>query len=103
MDLFGVGSLEEFQGLHEGWVKEALKSEGWRERQPQWTESIAVGSEGFIRETKERLGAKAMWREVVGASGTYELRESLTSYGHDFGPKNIDLRSANAFFWDISP
>ena len=80
----------------------ALKKGGWRNRQPQWTESLAVGSEGFVRETKERLGAKALWRGVVGMNGPYELRESLTSYGHDFGPKNIDLRSENAFFWDIS-
>jgi hypothetical protein len=102
MDLFGVGSKEEFQGVYRGWVTEALEKEGWRKRQSQWTESIAVGSEGFVRETKERLGARAMWREVVGANGTYELRESSTPYGDDFGPKNIDLRSENAFFWDIS-
>jgi len=88
--------------VHRGWVTEALEKQGWQKRQPQWTESIAVGSEGFVRETKERLGAKAMWREVVGVNGTYELRESLTSYEDDFGPKNIDLRPENAFFWDIS-
>jgi hypothetical protein len=37
----------------------------------------------------------------VGASGTYELRESVAPYEADFGPKNIDLRPENAFFWDI--
>ena len=88
--------------MHGSWVTEALENQGWRNRQPQWTESIAVGSEGFIREAKERLGAKARWREVVGGNGTYELRESLTSYENDFGPRNIDLRPENAFYWDIS-
>jgi hypothetical protein len=92
MDLFGIRSMEEFKGLHRGWVTEALEKQGWRKRQPQWMESIAVGGEGFVRETKERLGAKAMWREVVGENGTYELRESLTSYEDDFGPKNVGLR-----------
>jgi len=92
MDLFGIRSMEEFKGVHRGWVTEALEKQGWRKRQPQWTESIAVGGEGFVRETKERLGAKAMWREVVGENGTYELRESLTSYEDDFGPKNLGLR-----------
>jgi putative transposase len=102
MDLFGGRSMEEFKGVYRGWVKEALEKQGWRNRQPQWTESIAVGSKGFVRETKERLGAKAMWRGVVGENGTYELRESLTSYEGDFGPKNVDLRLKNAFYWDIS-
>ena len=92
MDLFGVRSMEEFKGVHRGWVTEALEKQGWRNRQPQWTESIAVGSEGFVRETKERLGAKAMWREVVGENGSYELRESLTSYEDDFGPKNVEFK-----------
>ena len=42
---------------------------------------------------------------VAGSSrekGTYELRESLVSYEADFGPKNIDLRPENTFFWGIS-
>ena len=66
MDLFGSQILEEYKGVQGGWVTEALEKEGWRKRQPQWTESIAVGSEGFVREPKERLGTKAIWREVVG-------------------------------------
>ena len=40
------------------WVMEALEKQGWRKRQAQWTELIAVGRESFVRETKERLGAK---------------------------------------------
>ncbi|MBU1209066.1 MAG: transposase [Proteobacteria bacterium] len=102
MDLFGIRSMEEIKGVYSGWVNEALEKQRYRERQPQWTESIAVGREGFVRETKERLGTKAMWREVVGANGSYELREPLTSYEDDFGPENVDLRLENAFYWDIS-
>ena len=102
MDLFGVRSMKEFKGVHRGWVTEALEKQGRRNRQPQWTEIIAVGSEGFVRETRERLGAKAMWREVEGENGAYELRESLTSYKGDFGPKNVDLRLKNAFYWNTS-
>jgi hypothetical protein len=54
------------------------------------------------RPLRHLLGTKAMWREVVGANGSYELREPLTSYEDDFGPKNVDLRLENAFYWDIS-
>jgi len=66
------------------------------------TEQVLLLPTGFVRETKERLGTKAMWREVVGAKGSYELRESLTSYEAGFGTKNVDLRPENAFYWDIS-
>jgi hypothetical protein len=51
---------------------------------------------------ERQLGTRAMWREVVGANGSYELRESLTSYEDDFGPKKVDLTLENAFYWNIS-
>ena len=54
-------------------MEDALERGSQRERKPRWTESIAVGSEGFVRETKEKLGIKAMGREVIGADGSYEL------------------------------
>ena len=46
--------------------EEAMERQG-REREPRWTESIAVGNEVFVRETKEKLGIRAMGREVIGA------------------------------------
>lgn len=84
---------------------EALEKEKYRERQPWWTESIAVGSEGFVRDMREKLGPRAIWREIVGANGIYELREPINScgsYGADFGHKKVGLRQKTPFFWDIS-
>jgi hypothetical protein len=100
-NLFNIGSLDELKRTYTGWVKETLEGQG-RARQPRWTESIAVGSEAFIRETKEKLGIKAMGREVIGASGSYELREPEIPYEAHFSPENDDLRQENAFFWDES-
>ena len=51
---------------------------------------------------KEKLGAKALWREIVESNGSYELREPIVSYEADLGPKNDDLSQKNTFFWDIS-
>jgi len=34
------------------------------------TESIAVGNEGFVRDTKEKFGIKAMGRGVIGEVGS---------------------------------
>jgi putative transposase len=78
-----------------------LEKQG-RERQPQWTESIAIGAEAFVRDTKEKLGIRAMGREVIGAGEFYELREPEISYGANFGHENDDLRQENTYFWDIS-
>ena len=64
-------------------------------------ESIAVGNECFIRDVKEKLGLKAMWREIVGANGSYELREPTAAYDLVFDAPNGDLKQKNAFFWDI--
>jgi len=74
----------------------------YREREWRWTESIAVGNEGFVRDGKEKLGPKAMWREMAGANGSYELREPAVAYEAVFDTQNEDLRQKNTFFWDIS-
>ncbi|MFB3887384.1 MAG: hypothetical protein ACE144_19360 [Thermodesulfobacteriota bacterium] len=50
----------------------------------------------------ERLGIKAVGREVMGKEGVYELREANVPYGANFGHENGDLRQENAFFWDES-
>jgi hypothetical protein len=100
--LFGVGSMDEFKEAYRDLVSESLQKEKYREHQSWWSESIAFGSEGFVREVKEKLGARAMWREIAGANGSYELREPPTAYEAVFDAKNVDLRQKNAFFWDIS-
>ena len=56
--------------------------------------------EGFVREVKGKLGPKSMWREVAGATGSYELREPASAYKAVFEAQNGDLRGENALFWD---
>ena len=99
MELFDTKSMDELKKTYGGFVEEALQKKG-RERDGRWSESIAVGSEAFVRDTKERLGIKAVGREVMGDGGSYELRESEVSYEANFSPENGHLRQENAFFWD---
>ena len=96
-----MGSMDELRKTYRDWVEEALEKKG-RERQPQWTESIAIGAEAFVRETKERLGIRAMGREVIGTNEYYELREPETSYKADFGQENDGLSQENRYFVDLS-
>ena len=85
------------------WLFEAKKRFGTsRRREPRWTESIAVGSETFVEDTKERLGVRAMGRQVIGGDGIYELRDSGSPYEPDFGHGNIVLSPKNAYSWDLS-
>jgi len=101
MDLLNTKSMDELRKNYRGFVEEALQMQG-RERESRWTEGIAVGCEAFVRDTKERLGIKAVGRQVVGDNGSYELREPEVSYETNFGPENDGLRQENAFYWDKS-
>jgi hypothetical protein len=93
--------MDELRKTYRDWVQEFLAKQG-RERQPRWTESIAIGAEAFVRETKEKLGIRVMGREVKRAGESYELREPEISYEANFGHENDDLRQENTYFWDVS-
>jgi len=73
-----------------------LEQKNYRGRQACWVKRITFGSEGFVREVKEKLSTRVIWREIVGVNGSYELRESMASYEADFPPKNGSLGHGNA-------
>ncbi len=77
INLFDARSVDELKKTYRSWVEEALEKQSYCKRETRWTESIAVGSEVFVRETKEKLGMKAIGRELVGANGSYEFRFRL--------------------------
>jgi len=98
--LFGAGTYEQLKRSHEGWVEEQLGN-GAKERQDEWTSSIAVGSKSFIETIKQRLGFKAKGRDVIGGEGACQLRESAALYGAHFKAEKSDIGLENTFFWDL--
>ena len=98
MELINVRDTGELKEAYRGWVEEALEGSG-HERRPEWTESIAVGSESFLRSIKERLGIRAKGRTVLGEKSRFELREGIAPYFHVFGGESVDLSAKNTFFW----
>ena len=46
MDLLGIPSIEALQRSHKTWVEEAL-ARAEQVRESKWTESVAVGKQGF--------------------------------------------------------
>ncbi|MDR4499822.1 MAG: hypothetical protein MRK02_18170, partial [Candidatus Scalindua sp.] len=49
-------------------------------RQPQWTESIAVGSERFTNAIKDKLDILAKGREIIETDTEFRLREESVAY-----------------------
>jgi putative transposase len=98
--LFGNGSYEQLKNSHKGWVEEYLGN-GEKERQDEWTGSIAVGSNSFIETVKARLGFKAIGRDIKGGDGAYQLRESTALYEAHFKAEKNDIGHENTYFWDL--
>jgi len=101
MDLLNIKSAGELKEAYRGWVEESLEKQAC-ERQPRWTESIAVGSEAFVKEIKEKLGIRAPGRKVIGENGNCELREVGVFYKPNFGLENSGLSFENTYYWDTA-
>jgi REP element-mobilizing transposase RayT len=105
IDYEGVRKLLDFRGMDElteayrGWIQEAIDN-GKHSRDGKWTQSVAVGSEAFVTEAKEKLGGKGIGREVIGRNGSYELREPPAPYKGILDQKNGGLSLNNRYFWD---
>jgi len=61
-------------------------------REEKWTESLAVGSQKYVQNVKDRLGISATHREVEEVDGAHLLRDKQIPYRHDFSTK-IDVLS----------
>ena len=99
--LSGFGSYDEFTDAHRKWVESFLE-DGDCVREGKWTQSIAIGGERFVENTKQQLGIRAKGRKVVEAGAAYELREPQVSYLANLGLKNDDIGAENTYFWDVN-
>jgi hypothetical protein len=52
---------EQLRRVYRQWIEEAL-AKGSRNRQPEWTESIAVGSRAFVEGIKKKLELRARFK-----------------------------------------
>ena len=99
MELLQVKDFRDVQDLRRAWVTNGVASQN-HFRESRWTESITVGTEGFVKATQEKLGMKGKGREILGSNGSYQLREAQTAYNGNFDLGNSDLRSENTYFWE---
>jgi putative transposase len=98
LNFCGASSEESFRNQYRYRVEEALQN-GRTAREARWTESIAVGSKGFVEGMKERMGTKAKGRQFQGTDDECSLREPETIYNTVFNHEKSLLRPENTFFW----
>lgn len=97
----GIPTPEQFSEQYRQWVQEAIMN-GTKQRESCWSESIAVGSVGYVEDIRTRLGVHGNGRVIEEQEfGRCVLREKSEPYNAVFDPKNERLRPENGYFWDI--
>ena len=97
--LLGVDRPEYFSQTYKGWIEEAL-GDNDQSREIKWSASIAVGTKSFVEKVKDKLGVRAIGRQVVENIDGYELKEPEGSYRSRFGGKMGTLSHENAYYWN---
>jgi hypothetical protein len=80
---------------------EAFLEDGACVREGKWTQSIAIGSEKFVKKTKQEFGIRAKDRKVVEAGTAYQFREPQGAYPANFGLENDDIGAEKTYSWDV--
>ncbi len=91
-------SNESFRKTHRELVEDELY-QGANSRQPEWTESIAAGSKGFIESISHKFGALAKGRKLIKESENFQLREPSAPYNAVFTTQKEDIGPQNRYFW----
>jgi putative transposase len=84
LSLLNLKSIEQLKAAQQEWVTDALKRNDLK-RDSKWTESLAVGNEGFVEDIKQKLGIKALYRTIENKNEAYVLSESEIPYRIIFG------------------
>ena len=93
-ELAGFETFENFQSAHGKWVDDSLvKIE--RKRESHWTESIAMGSEQFVKRIHSQLGVRIKGRRVIETGDTFQLQEKIESYSLLFDSEKRDIALEN--------
>jgi putative transposase len=88
-DALGI-ELVQLAEAHREWVEAALQSEA-RQRNPLWTESVAVGGREFVEAVQRRLGDRGRYREIEEVGGVHILREPAVAYGGHVPGENTPI------------
>ncbi len=100
-NLFAISDPECFRQEHRHWVEVELQADA-NIRKGLWSESIAVGSEGFVKKIQYQLEQRAEGRSVVMENEGSALKEAKAPYSTLYdGGKDV-LRHDNSYLLVLS-
>ncbi len=102
MELTGIKSIESLKENYAEWVTNSLQNKNYG-HQSKWTAGIAVGSEMYIDEIKNRLGIKAAGRRKINTQNACLLREPISPYNDTFRSEKDVLSLPNMHYWNVYP
>lgn len=74
MKFFRTKNFAELQNEYEIYIQNELKKEDWS-REPEWSSSIAIGSENFISEIQNKLGITKKKSKIGDTQNNWILHE----------------------------
>ena len=95
-----IKEIDLFCRTYRNWVDASI-IKGDIKRQPQWTESIAVGEKIYVEKVKDQMGYKAIGRKVVENRDSFVLKETQQPY-QSISDRAVQFQSKdNTFYWQI--
>jgi len=73
-------ALPALADVHRHWVEAALR-DGHGQRDRRWTDSVGVGSRGFVAALQHDLGQRGRYRAIAADGDRYVLRDAAAAYG----------------------
>ncbi len=98
LHLLDVASIEDFRRHFDQALVEAILKDQCK-RDMKWTESLAVGSKGFVEEVQARI-PKRRETHFVETDGSWILREAGNSYGAKSGSQNEPIAYRSGVFFE---
>ena len=97
-----IREIDRLRETYRSWVESAIMRRDIK-RQPQWTESIAMGDKVYVEKVKDQMGYKGIGRKVVENEDSFVLREPQVSY-QSISNRDVRLQSEdNTIYWKTGP
>lgn len=99
IELTEMAGDEPLRLSHREWVEQSL-GESVDQRRPEWTKAVAVGSEMFVSQIKQKMGIDLRGRMVGQVNDAHILREPESSYSVHLGREKVALSHENTVYFD---
>jgi REP element-mobilizing transposase RayT len=94
-------SDEQLRTVHKQLIEDSIQS-GCKDRQPDWSESVAVGGQEFIDDIKNQLNRGSFGRKTLERDDSFILREASVAYNSHLPPEKALLIAKNSYYLPIN-